>query len=132
MKQWWMAGVVLSLLPMGIASCDGSSGASSIAYSPAFGTCSQYTSCFTCTPAVGCGWCSKSDGTGMCATNPNECANAKAFNWTWDPSGCHVTADASVASVDAAEASTDSASGRTDVAMQSGDAGAGPDTAISD
>lgn len=61
--------------------------------------CRQYTSCGTCTPVLGCGWCQTAGGKGMCADDPNDCAGATAFSWTWEPSGCSVTiADASVSS----------------------------------
>jgi hypothetical protein len=66
--------------------------------------CHQYASCGSCTPVAGCGWCTTGVGQGMCAADPNECAGAQAFSWTWDPSGCFAPpVDAGVvAPVDAA------------------------------
>jgi len=50
--------------------------------------CHRHTSCGTCTPVDGCGWCQTGVGQGICASDPDQCANATAFSWTWDPSGC--------------------------------------------
>jgi hypothetical protein len=58
--------------------------------------CGQYASCATCTPVMGCGWCTTGVNQGMCASDPNECAGAAAFSWTWNPSGCFSPADAGV------------------------------------
>ncbi|MGO8997333.1 MAG: hypothetical protein ACLQVI_28795 [Polyangiaceae bacterium] len=58
--------------------------------------CGQYASCGTCTPVMGCGWCTTGVNQGMCASDPNECAGAAAFSWTWNASGCFAPADAGV------------------------------------
>ena len=62
--------------------------------------CPQYDSCETCTPVVGCGWCFTSDGRGTCHSGPDRCEGT-AFGWTWETTGCRVSADASVAPQDA-------------------------------
>ena len=76
----------------------------------AYAACQQSTSCEACTPLPGCGWCYKEDGTGMCADDPNDCAASTSFRWTWEPTGCRVTADASVNESDAAAQSDGPAS----------------------
>jgi hypothetical protein len=78
--------------------------------------CSQYTSCGTCTPVLGCGWCSSGDK-GLCAAQPNDCAAAMSFDWTWETSGCPA-GDAGVASDAGASDGVDSSSevGTTDAA----------------
>jgi hypothetical protein len=43
----------------------------------------------------GCGWCSTSSGS-ACLSDPDECAGAAQFSWTWEPTGCTVGADAGV------------------------------------
>ena len=56
---------------------------------PSYGPvpCGQFTSCETCTPILGCGWCSM--GTkGACVDQPNACAGASDFYWTWELAGC--------------------------------------------
>jgi len=58
--------------------------------------CGQYTSCGACTPVDGCGWCTTGVGQGTCASDPNECASAPAFSWTWNASGCFEPADGGV------------------------------------
>jgi hypothetical protein len=69
--------------------------------------CRQYSSCDRCTPVAGCGWCTTGVGEGLCAADPNECAGAAAFSWTWDPSGCFgAPADAGVAQPEDAAATT--------------------------
>jgi hypothetical protein len=70
--------------------------------------CAHYPTCGSCTPVDGCGWCQTGVGEGMCAADPNECAGSSAFSWTWDPSGCFPTTDASASAPDAspADAST--------------------------
>jgi hypothetical protein len=74
--------------------------------------CNQYASCGACTPVNGCGWCTTGVGQGTCASDPNECANATAFSWTWEPDGCFVAADAGVAS-SPADAGTSTSSGNS-------------------
>ena len=85
-----------------LGACEGDNSTSSGAtYGYSYYACYQYTSCAACTPVLGCGWCDKADGTGMCADDPNDCAAASTFRWTWEPTGCHVTADAGVNANDA-------------------------------
>jgi hypothetical protein len=61
------------------------------------GFCQQYLSCGTCTPVVGCGWCATgAGGEGTCAADPDECATATKFYWTWEPTGCRSGPDAGV------------------------------------
>jgi hypothetical protein len=55
--------------------------------------CRQFTSCGACTPVEGCGWCFDADGRGLCAADPDECLTP-AFTWTWNETGCRVSADA--------------------------------------
>jgi hypothetical protein len=57
--------------------------------------CRQFDTCGACTPVLGCGWCTSPDGTGTCTSDPDECPTEQ-FDWTWNPSGCLVPADASV------------------------------------
>jgi hypothetical protein len=73
--------------------------------------CRQFDTCGACTPVPGCGWCTSPDGTGTCTSDPDECPTEQ-FDWTWNPSGCHVPADASVSRPpqDGAAASDDSSS----------------------
>ncbi len=86
------AAAALIAIPLGACSSDGGQGANP----PAVTDCAQFTSCAACTPVIGCGWCYDSDGTGACAPGPNGCATP-SFSWTWNPSGCRVTAEAGVA-----------------------------------
>ncbi len=68
--------------------------------------CGQLTSCGTCTPVAGCGWCETASGEGLCASDPDECASASAFSWTWDPTGCRVVVDAGAVVVVPSDAGT--------------------------
>jgi hypothetical protein len=86
--------ILASLITVALAAC-GSDGGGADAGPYLASYCGQFTTCGTCTPANGCGWCYNDDGTGTCAASPDECPTL-AFSWTWDPSGCRVTADASV------------------------------------
>jgi hypothetical protein len=95
--------VGLSALALSLIACEEDKGSSGSGYG--YAACRQYDSCETCTPVAGCGWCYKDDGTGMCADDPNDCAAATAFRWTWEPTGCRVTADAGVNAIDAASES---------------------------
>jgi hypothetical protein len=104
MKRRIYASLLGSLLgALSLSACD-----SGDDYSYAYGygagaECRQYTPCGTCTPVMGCGWCQSGVGKGMCADDPNDCAGASAFSWTWDPSGCFAPiADASVSIPEAA------------------------------
>jgi hypothetical protein len=96
-KQVLTCALVATLAAMAASACDGGSGYVDERERGNGGSCEQYASCGTCTPVSGCGWCTTSTGQGLCAADPNECAGASDFNWTWDPSGCLVTADAGVA-----------------------------------
>jgi hypothetical protein len=58
--------------------------------------CTQFTSCGTCTPVLGCGWCSMGSK-GACVDQPNACARAENFYWTWELDGCPGAGDAGVA-----------------------------------
>jgi len=55
--------------------------------------CEQLTSCATCTPVLGCGWCQAGDK-GLCAEDPNACARAASFSWTWELATCPAELDA--------------------------------------
>jgi Plexin repeat len=55
--------------------------------------CSKFTACRGCTLALGCGWCS-SGPDGICVSEPNVCAGATTFSWTWEASGCPGAVDA--------------------------------------
>jgi hypothetical protein len=101
-------------------------------------SCNQYASCGACTPVQGCGWCTTGVGQGMCASDPNECARAPSFSWTWDPSGCFAPTDAgSVTTTDAAASSSqpppngDAGSSTTDAGATLVDAAEGPVDAAS-
>jgi hypothetical protein len=65
---------------------------------PSYGpvACGQFTSCATCTPVLGCGWCSMGSK-GACVDQPNACASAANFYWTWELDGCPGAADAGAA-----------------------------------
>jgi len=56
-------------------------------YAPYRDPCGQFTSCDTCTPVLGCGWCSMGSK-GACVDQPNACAGAANFYWTWELDGC--------------------------------------------
>jgi hypothetical protein len=94
MRSFFKGAIVASLVGLALAACGNDGGG--VDAGPDFaGYCSAFVSCETCTPANGCGWCYDSNGTGTCAASPDECPTL-SFSWTWDPSGCRVTADASV------------------------------------
>jgi hypothetical protein len=97
MKKHIFASALFALVTAAMASAcdDGGHRYGRRGPSESFG-CGQYASCGACTPVDGCGWCQTGVGQGMCADDPNECAGAAAFSWTWDPSGCFAGADASV------------------------------------
>ena len=94
MRSFFKGAIVASLVGLALAAC-GNDGGGDDAGPDLAGYCSAFVSCETCTPANGCGWCYDSNGTGTCAASPDECPTL-SFSWTWDPSGCRVTADASV------------------------------------
>jgi hypothetical protein len=54
--------------------------------------CERFTSCATCTPALGCGWCQSGDK-GLCTSEPDHCAGAASFSWTWELAFCPATPD---------------------------------------
>jgi hypothetical protein len=58
--------------------------------------CEQFTTCGTCTPVLGCGWCWTGDK-GLCTDQPNACAGATSFDWTWDLAECPATGDGGAA-----------------------------------
>jgi hypothetical protein len=102
--------------------------------------CRQFTSCGACTPILGCGWCTIGGG-GMCVDDPNDCAAAASFQWTWEPTGCPAANDAGTAGdaageanastdagVDAASEPSDSTDGTIDAeAVEAGDDAAASD-----
>jgi hypothetical protein len=98
-----LAGLLGLLGAVTVSACDDNADYG-YAYGGAGGPgCRQYTTCGACTPVLGCGWCQTGVGKGMCADDPNDCAGATAFSWTWDPTGCFAPiADASVTIPDAA------------------------------
>lgn len=86
-----------SFIALALGACGNDGGSASFGQGGG-DSCSQFSSCSACTPVNGCGWCYNSDGTGNCAAGPDLCATAtSSFYWTWNPSGCHVTAEAGVA-----------------------------------
>jgi hypothetical protein len=60
-------------------------------YGQAF-SCQQLASCETCTPVLGCGWCQSGDK-GICVDDPNDCARATSFSWTWELAFCPAELD---------------------------------------
>lgn len=79
-------------------------------YAPPF-SCEQLSTCETCTPVLGCGWCQSGDK-GICVADPDRCAGAASFSWTWELAFCPAEldggADARGAATDApAERATD-------------------------
>jgi hypothetical protein len=102
--------VAVSAVTLGIAACEGD-GRHGRDRDFDDDPCNSYSSCETCTPILGCGWCYKSDGTGACAASSIECEAAPAFSWTWDPTGCHAGADASVRPIDAGPMASDASPG---------------------
>jgi hypothetical protein len=113
MKRSLAAAVAASTVALGLAACDG--GGHRV-HDRDFDDdpCNSYSSCESCTPILGCGWCYKSDGTGACASSSIECESAPAFSWTWDPTGCHVGADAAVTAADGAPGPADAVPGSAD------------------
>lgn len=75
------------------------------------GRCEAATTCQTCTPLYGCGWCSFPNGDGACVDDPDYCAGAKAFSWTWEADGCRSYAEAGVGGEGGAEAGADDEGG---------------------
>jgi hypothetical protein len=102
-----------STIAIGLAACDDDSGL--YGYPSRYGGdyCRVYTSCDTCTPVAGCGWCFIGNK-GACVAHPDECAGVSAFSWTWDPTGCHVGADASTGPVSSTDARAPEASAPAD------------------
>jgi hypothetical protein len=115
-----MAGGLLLFvaLPLGACSEDTGDGrAFSAGRAREHGACLQYTSCATCTPVVGCGWCYLADGTGKCADDPDDCPGT-AFSWTWEPSGCHVAAEAGVNAIEGGPPVRDAQAGSSDAGQE--------------
>ena len=85
--------LLFALLP---AACIDDSGYNNQgpSYGPVY--CGQFTSCATCTPVLGCGWCSMGSK-GACVDQPNACAAAANFYWTWELDGCPGAGDAGAA-----------------------------------
>jgi hypothetical protein len=96
MKRAATAFLCLLGAALSLGACEGDGSTSSGGAGYAYAACNQYASCEACTPIQGCGWCYKDDGAGVCADDPNDCATATSFRWTWEPTGCRVTADAGV------------------------------------
>ena len=83
MKRAFLALFVVLAASACIDSSNGGGGGYS--YGPV--DCRRFTSCATCTPVLGCGWCQV--GTkGACFDQPNACAGASNFYWTWELNGC--------------------------------------------
>ncbi len=107
-------------LPVGACDDEPTNLPQGVTYAASTGFCSSFRSCDTCTPQNGCGWCYDSDGTGQCASGPDECATP-AFEWTWNPDGCRVTAHASTAPTqDAADDAEPSVFGTGDASVSDG------------
>lgn len=88
-------GATLSIaaIALVVGACDDNMHDGGYGYSSQAAYCTQFSSCGTCTPVLGCGWCYNGDGTGTCTSDPDYCTG-KQFSWTWEPTGCHVVADA--------------------------------------
>jgi hypothetical protein len=123
-KRHVVASTLLALTTaVALGACDGGSATSYAGSGPAgVGTtdsfCGSSNSCATCTPKNGCGWCYDSDGTGQCVSSPTECTT-QAFDWTWNPEGCRVPAQAAIVPSEDAATGEDAAMGE--------DAGTGED-----
>ena len=98
MKRWKLT-VVFALTLGGCIVDDGSGSGGT--YTPAQ-NCAAYVTCGTCTPVLGCGWCSVG-AAGVCVTDPDQCAGAPAFSWTWVQSGCPGEADGGTSTDGAAD-----------------------------
>jgi hypothetical protein len=99
MHRFVGAFILASFAGVSIGACSDSSSGGGYGY--AYGSansCSQYTTCGSCTPVQGCGWCFNTSG-GACASDPDQCASANEFTWTWNADGCPGV-DASVGAVD--------------------------------
>jgi hypothetical protein len=129
MKRLWAAGGLLLFVALVFGACsDGASGGGgfSAGGAPAHrGACHPYTSCATCTPIVGCGWCYLADGTGKCAVDPDDCPGT-AFSWTWEPTGCHVAAEAGVNAIEGGPLVSDAKAGDRDAGQGETGAEAAP------
>jgi len=80
--------------------------------------CGQLTTCGACTPVLGCGWCWSGDK-GLCASQPNDCASAMSFDWTWESSGCPTGPAASSGDAGTSLDARTSSEAGTDVATSS-------------
>lgn len=95
------AGMLMAaVIALGLGACDGNHDEYGMSGGRSSADCSQHTTCGTCTPVVGCGWCFNGNGVGSCAADPDACKGS-AFSWTWEPTGCRVSADASTVPGDA-------------------------------
>lgn len=118
MNRFFAGTLVASAVALAVGACgDNSNDGYAVA------DCSAYTTCGTCTPVMGCGWCFNASG-GVCTTDPNECANASEFTWTWDPTGCP-DVDASVNPNDGGTRTSPEASPPSTDAGSTGDDGGG-------
>jgi hypothetical protein len=116
MSRLIAAMLVVSVVGLSLGACSEQGPSTSAGFGGSSVRCPQFASCEACTPVLGCGWCYNGDGTGACAAGPSACSPAP-FTWTWNPSGCRVTADASVVP------SADAPPGPTDVGPTFVDAG---------
>ncbi len=99
MKRFLAVTLAASAIALGLAACDSGYYGHDY-YGHGYGDpCQQFTSCGTCTPVMGCGWCTTANGS-ACLSDPDECAGAQQFSWTWEPSGCTYAPDASVTPID--------------------------------
>jgi len=111
------AALLAAMIALGVGACDARSD-----YYDGYGSsssCAAYTSCQTCTPVLGCGWCMNGNGTGTCAPGPDYCTGQQ-FSWTWEPTGCHVPADASTSSDAGTDAKSEAASDAANEANEAG------------
>jgi hypothetical protein len=99
--KWWMLTLVFALTVGGCIADDGSGSNGTYTADP-YG-CQRHTTCGSCTPVLGCGWCTIADK-GLCVADPDQCAAAPAFQWTWELSGCPPVPDGSAAADTAADA----------------------------
>src|SRR4051812_25643239 len=116
-----------STVAISLAACNDDSGLYGYPSQPYGDSCRLYTSCDTCTPVAGCGWCFVGNK-GACVAHPDECAGVSAFSWTWDPSGCHLPADASAGSTTGSDAASTTDAAPPIPEDASADDGSAPDT----
>jgi hypothetical protein len=90
MKFRLLAAMVGAVCSLSCESTDGYYGQPQGGYQPF--SCEQLTSCATCTPVLGCGWCQSGDK-GLCTSEPDRCAGAASFSWTWELAFCPAAPD---------------------------------------